>query len=228
MTEVRDVAKSYERARSTFTLLFTRIYFNNKYATVMAAGYLLFSAAVWAFFTSPRKHEWVDVLLDYANHRRSQYSGLWSHINKIPNYFQNYTKLTLYFGDWRRIESDCLYLRDKRDLDNLTVLSKICNRNTVDSDLKLDNEGLVECAGIIENCKFVYFPSQNNSEEHENLSLLVPLDLFYSEMYNSTGVNYVKDGKGFVAHLNSLGFNKILLCSGNNNVYNFYHNLLKY
>ncbi|KAF5153397.1 hypothetical protein TpMuguga_01g02250 [Theileria parva strain Muguga] len=149
-------------------------------------------------------------------------------IHKIPNYFQNYTKLTLYFGDWRRIESDCLYLRDKRDFDNLTVLSKISNRNSVNHNLNLADEGLVECSGILENCKFVYFPNHNNVKETESLSLLVPLDIFHSEMYNSTDVNYIKDSKEFVTHLNSLGFNKILLCSGNNNVYNFYHNLLKY
>ncbi|EAN33761.1 putative integral membrane protein [Theileria parva strain Muguga] len=67
MSEARESAKSYERVRN---------------ATAVAAGYLLFSAAVWAFFTSPRKHEWVDVLLDYANHRRSQYSGLWSRLTR--------------------------------------------------------------------------------------------------------------------------------------------------
>ncbi|GIX64169.1 cache domain methyl-accepting chemotaxis signaling domain multi-domain-containing protein [Babesia caballi] len=51
---------------------------NIKSAAMVAGGYLLFSAAVWSVFANPRRHEWVDVLMDYCNHRRSQYSGVWA------------------------------------------------------------------------------------------------------------------------------------------------------
>ncbi|GBE61377.1 cache domain methyl-accepting chemotaxis signaling domain multi-domain-containing protein [Babesia ovata] len=55
---------------------------NLKSAATVAGGYLLFSVAVWSVFANPRRHEWVDVLMDYCNHRRSQYSGIWAKFSR--------------------------------------------------------------------------------------------------------------------------------------------------
>ncbi|GFE55690.1 twin-arginine translocation pathway related protein [Babesia ovis] len=53
-----------------------------KGAAMVAGGYMLFSVAVWSVFTNPRRHEWVDVLMDYCHHRRSQYSGVWARVSR--------------------------------------------------------------------------------------------------------------------------------------------------
>ncbi|BAM39026.1 conserved hypothetical protein [Theileria orientalis strain Shintoku] len=196
-------------------------------ATAMAAGYLVFSAAVWSFFTSPRKHEWVDVLIDYSNHRRSQYSENFLSIYKIPNHYSNYRRLSLYFGDWRMIKSDCVYLNSKKELDRLLVLSRIANyKIPAKYATGVNEEGLIECADCVKNCKFIYFGDLSNFTPRDDLkSLLVPLDLLHSNAVD-VDANRIKSLANLLEGIAAI--DKVVLCTNDNETWITHHKSLKY
>ncbi|UVC54091.1 hypothetical protein MACJ_003423 [Theileria orientalis] len=185
MAEAKESSVTFQRVRN---------------ATAIAAGYLVFSAAVWSFFTSPRKHEC---------------------------HYSNYKRLSLYFGDWTRIKSDCVYLNSKKELDRLLVLSRIANCSIPEEYATgVNDEGLIECIDYVRNCKFIYIGNLANFTPRDDLkSLIVPLDLLHNNAVNCD-TTPIKSLANLLEGIE--GVDKVVLCTNDNETWITHHKLLKY